>query len=183
MEIKDRVAINDDFFVIQEIGTGKLKDYVRLIRVPTEVIEEGTPVNKELLQPLVDNLDVIDISSDFVLEQEEGFADAYEANVYKVGSFVSGLIRFSNNSGVGLLERLRILNKSKFVPMHPTLSTNGYAVELDSKEKLSPIAPIYVVLDEKSVDILWDFMPSVYEVIAFSFTYLCKELEEQNGDS
>jgi hypothetical protein len=183
MEIKDRVAIDDDYFFIQEIGTGKIKDYVRLVRWPTEVKEVGTPINKALLQPLVDNLDVIDISSDFVLQQEEGFVDNYEAVVYKVGRVVSGFICFSNSTGVGLIENVRVLNKSKFVPMHTTFSTNGYTYKSDSNGAISQSSVVYVALNEEYVDIVWELIPFVCDSVAFSFTYLCKELEEQNGDS
>lgn len=47
--IKDRVAVGDDLYLIEDEGGKK-----RLIPSPTEVVEEGTPINKELLQALCD---------------------------------------------------------------------------------------------------------------------------------
>lgn len=47
--IKDRVAVGDDLYLIVDEGGKK-----RLIPSPTEVIEEGTPINKEFLQALCD---------------------------------------------------------------------------------------------------------------------------------
>ena len=45
--IKDRVAVGDDLYTMTEVD-GKVK----LIPSPTQVVEPGTPINKELLQPL-----------------------------------------------------------------------------------------------------------------------------------
>ena len=45
--IKDRVAVGDDLYIMTEVD-GK----VRLTPSPTNVAEPGTPINKELLQPL-----------------------------------------------------------------------------------------------------------------------------------
>lgn len=49
-EIKDRVAIGDDIFLITDLGGGRMK----LTPVPEEVIEVGTNINKALLQLLED---------------------------------------------------------------------------------------------------------------------------------
>ena len=51
-EIKDRVAVGDDIFVIENLGDNRIK----LIPAPTHVSEPGTPVNKALLQPIEDYL-------------------------------------------------------------------------------------------------------------------------------
>jgi len=50
--IKDRVAVGDDIFIIEELDGGR----VRLIPDPTHVLEVGTPINKALLQPIEDAL-------------------------------------------------------------------------------------------------------------------------------
>jgi len=50
--IKDRVAVGDDIFIIEELEGGR----VRLIPDPTHVLEVGTPINKALLQPIEDAL-------------------------------------------------------------------------------------------------------------------------------
>lgn len=58
-EIKDRVAVGDDLYIITDSG-GKKK----LTPSPTEVSEPGTEINKALLQPMADALERID--ADFV---------------------------------------------------------------------------------------------------------------------
>lgn len=51
-EIKDRVAVGDDIFIVEDLGNNRIK----LIPAPTQVLEPGTPVNKALLQPIEDYL-------------------------------------------------------------------------------------------------------------------------------
>jgi hypothetical protein len=51
-EIKDRVAVGDDIFQVEDLGDNR----IRLIPTPTHVSEAGTPVNKALLQPIEDEL-------------------------------------------------------------------------------------------------------------------------------
>lgn len=51
-EIKDRVAVGDDIFIVEDLGNNR----IRLIPAPTHVSEPGTPVNKALLQPIEDEL-------------------------------------------------------------------------------------------------------------------------------
>ncbi len=51
-EIKDRVAVGDDIFQVEDLGDNR----IRLIPTPTHVSEPGTPVNKALLQPIEDYL-------------------------------------------------------------------------------------------------------------------------------
>ena len=50
--IYDRDATGDDQYIMQDLGGGK----VRLIPSPEEVREEGTSINKALMQPIVDAL-------------------------------------------------------------------------------------------------------------------------------
>ena len=50
--IKDRVAIDDDCFYIEQLGDGR----VRLVPAPTMVVEAGTDVNKALLQSFEDRI-------------------------------------------------------------------------------------------------------------------------------
>lgn len=54
--IKDRVAVGDDLYTMTEVD-GKMK----LIPSPTQVVEPGTPINKELLQPLCDAVENAEI--------------------------------------------------------------------------------------------------------------------------
>ena len=51
-EIKDRVAVGDDIFIIEDLGDNR----IRLVPAPTHVSEPGTAVNKALLQPIEDEL-------------------------------------------------------------------------------------------------------------------------------
>ena len=51
-EIKDRVAIGDDCFYMEQLEDGR----IRLIPAPDSVTEEGTDINKALLQPIEDNV-------------------------------------------------------------------------------------------------------------------------------
>ena len=51
-EIKDRVAVGDDIFIVEDLGNNR----IRLIPAPTHVSEAGTPVNKALLQHMEDHL-------------------------------------------------------------------------------------------------------------------------------
>lgn len=51
-DIKDRVAVGDDVFIVEDLGNNKIK----LTPAPTHVSEPGTPVNKALLQPIEDFL-------------------------------------------------------------------------------------------------------------------------------
>ena len=51
-EIKDRVAIGDNCFYMEQLGDGR----VMLIPAPDSVTEVGTDINKALLQPIEDNV-------------------------------------------------------------------------------------------------------------------------------
>lgn len=51
-EIKDRVAIGDNCYIMTPLADGR----VMLTPAPDDVIEEGTPINKELLQSFEDRI-------------------------------------------------------------------------------------------------------------------------------
>lgn len=51
-EIKDRIAIGDDCFYMEQLPDGR----VRLIPAPDSVIEVGTDINKSLLQTIEDRV-------------------------------------------------------------------------------------------------------------------------------
>ena len=51
-DIKDRVAVGDDCFYIEQLGDGR----VRLIPAPDSVSEVGTDINKALLQLMEDRI-------------------------------------------------------------------------------------------------------------------------------
>lgn len=51
-EIKDRVAIGDNCFYMEQLEDGR----IMLIPAPDSVTEVGTDINKALLQPIEDNV-------------------------------------------------------------------------------------------------------------------------------
>ena len=51
-DIRDRVAVGDDCFFIEQLGDGR----VRLIPAPDSVYEVGTDINKALLQLMEDRI-------------------------------------------------------------------------------------------------------------------------------
>lgn len=51
-DIKDRVALGDNRYIMTELGGGK----VLLTPDPVQVIEEGTAINKQLLQEMEDRI-------------------------------------------------------------------------------------------------------------------------------
>ena len=51
-DIKDRIAIGDDCFYMEQLEDGR----VRLIPAPTTVVEVGTDINKALLQLMEDRI-------------------------------------------------------------------------------------------------------------------------------
>lgn len=54
-DIKDRIAVGDDIFIIEELD----EERVRLIPDPTHVLEVGTPIDKALLQPIENALGAV----------------------------------------------------------------------------------------------------------------------------
>lgn len=179
MEIKDRVAINDNVFlmrVLEEKGEFKR---IALVRTPTKVIEKGTPINKELLQPLVDAIEVVDISDDFAeVIQQEDFVNEVTMDVKKCGNVVSGAIALANHSGTGFLERFELKINSKYASAIPSVHTG---ITGDKNEKLSG-SSVLVVINDTDVIFEWIQDPSNFVAVQFSFTYLCKG-DTVNGDS
>ena len=51
-DIRDRIAIGDDCFYIEQLGDGR----VRLTPAPDTVVEAGTEINKALLQLMEDRI-------------------------------------------------------------------------------------------------------------------------------
>jgi len=63
-EIKDRIAVGDDIFQVEDLGDNR----IRLIPAPTHVSEPGTPINKALLQPIEDELGALSQKVDTMWE-------------------------------------------------------------------------------------------------------------------
>ena len=51
-DIKDRIANGDDCFYLEDMGGGKY----RLVPAPDSIVEVGTSINRELLQPIEDRV-------------------------------------------------------------------------------------------------------------------------------
>ena len=51
-DIKDRIALGDNKYIITDLGDGR----VLLTPTPDNVIEEGTAINRELLQVMEDRI-------------------------------------------------------------------------------------------------------------------------------
>ena len=58
--IKDRVAVGDDCFRLEQLTDGRTK----ITPSPDSVTEEGTDLNKALLQPIVDSLEALSTNID-----------------------------------------------------------------------------------------------------------------------
>lgn len=66
IEIKDRVAVGDNKYTMRTLSDGR----VELTPSPDSVQEPGTPLNKALLQPIVDSVHNVTMNtSDYVVEQ------------------------------------------------------------------------------------------------------------------
>lgn len=61
--IKDRIAIGDDCFILESLPDGRTK----ITPAPDSVMEEGTKINKELLQPVEDKLQELDAMTEALL--------------------------------------------------------------------------------------------------------------------
>lgn len=66
IEIKDRVAVGDNKYTMRTLSDGR----VELTPSPDSVQEPGTPLNRALLQPIVDSVhNVLMNTFDYVVEQ------------------------------------------------------------------------------------------------------------------
>lgn len=94
IDIKDRVAVGDNKYTMRTLSDGR----VELTPSPDSVQEPGTPLNKALLQPIVDSVhNVLMNISDYVVEQgtsgvwtyrkwQSGIAECWAEVTHTVGS-------------------------------------------------------------------------------------------------
>lgn len=54
-EIKDRIALGDNKYIMEQLDDGR----IMLTPAPDTVIEEGTDINKELLQSMEDRITIL----------------------------------------------------------------------------------------------------------------------------
>jgi hypothetical protein len=89
-EIKDRVAVGDDIFIVEDLGNNR----IRLIPTPTHVSEAGTPVNKALLQPIEDELGRLSSTTPYT--QFDHFINSGEIEVAQIAGIKNSLYRGKN---------------------------------------------------------------------------------------
>ena len=90
-EIKDRVAVGDDIFQVEDLGSNR----IRLIPAPTHVSEQGTPVNKALLQPIEDELGRLSTTSTYT--QLDYFINSGEiTDVAQIAGIKNSMFRGKN---------------------------------------------------------------------------------------
>lgn len=54
-DIRDRIALGDNKYYMEQLGDGR----IMLIPAPDQIIEEGTDVNRELLQSMEDRITML----------------------------------------------------------------------------------------------------------------------------
>jgi hypothetical protein len=96
-EIKDRVAVGDDIFQVEDLGNNQ----IRLIPAPTHVSEPGTPVNKALLQPIEDELGALSPKVDALKNKLDGIEAGAQVNTVTSVAGKTGAVTLSK-SDVGL---------------------------------------------------------------------------------
>ena len=89
-EIKDRVAVGDDIFQVEDLGDNR----IRLIPAPTHVSEPGTPVNKALLQPIEDELGRLSSTNTYM--QLDHFINSGEIETAQIAGIKNSMFRGKN---------------------------------------------------------------------------------------
>jgi hypothetical protein len=89
-EIKDRIAVGDDIFIVEDLGNNR----IRLIPAPTQVLEPGTPVNKALLQPIEDELGRLSSTNTYM--QLDDFINSGEIETAQIAAIKNSLYRGKN---------------------------------------------------------------------------------------
>lgn len=167
IEIKDRVATQPYWFTLEEVANAGHPQGKKVYSIqPYQfVVEEGTPINKALLQPLVDANDVVDISKSFGTQPANTKATHCEVKVYKVGSVVTGTLTFEFD-GTYYKDSGNLFNiNSQYEPGCDVVCGGGYGFSGDNV-----VAPTAVVLGSE-IDV---FFASNVTQFMVSFTYICK---------
>lgn len=101
-EVYDRIATGDNKFYMEQLEDGR----IILTPAPDEVVHAGTPINKDLLQPILDALKVVDISTDYFesLTSIGGDLSCTVLKIQKTAHFISGAVMFtpSENNATGI---------------------------------------------------------------------------------
>jgi hypothetical protein len=183
VDIKDRIADGDDIFRVEALGDGR----IRLIPEPNSVTEKGTPINKQLLQPLVDAQNVVDISDDFCTDVSDGVIKGLEKQIYKMGNIISGFIRcdfveeFEDDNAIMLEDHTLLDINKKYIPKidsNIVIATAVAVVESNNTESPGDYIPATVLIDT-SISVVM-LTRKVWTIFMY-FHYICKGDEENDN--
>ena len=152
-EIKDRVAIGDDIFILEDLGNNR----IRLIPAPTHVLEPGTPVNKALLQPIEDELANLSATkvdkvpgkglstNDFtnaLKNKLDGIEAGAQVNaVTSVAGRTGAVILTKSDVGLSSVQNYGIATQAQ---AQAGTANNVYMTPLRVKEAISALAPVRI---------------------------------------
>ncbi len=172
-EIKDRVAVGDDIFIIEDLGDNR----IRLIPAPTHVSEPGTPVNKALLQPIEDELGNLSATkvdkvpgkglstndfTDALKNKLDGIEAGAQVNAVTSVAGKTGAVTLSKSDvGLGNVQNYGIATQAQ---AQEGTANNVYMTPLRVKEAISALGfPLMNVIggDYTSIDNM--FLSTFYE--------------------
>ena len=110
-EIKDRVAVGDDIFQVEDLGDNR----IRLIPAPTHVSEPGTPINKTLLQPIEDELGRLSSTTPYA--QLDHFINSGEIETAQITGIKNSMFRGKNLGTSYTLEQQSQVASGKFLDL------------------------------------------------------------------
>jgi hypothetical protein len=110
-EIKDRVAVGDDIFQVEDLGDNR----IRLIPAPTHVSEPGTPINKTLLQPIEDELGRLSSTTPYA--QLDHFINSGEIETAQIAGIKNSMFRGKNLGTSYTLEQQSQVASGKFLDL------------------------------------------------------------------
>ncbi len=140
-EIKDRVAVGDDIFIVEDLGDNR----IRLIPAPTHVLEVGTPVNKALLQPMENHMG--DVANPHATTKAQvGLGNVDNVKQATKAEFDAHKADFANphattkaQVGLGSVQNYGIATKAQ---AEAGRVNNVYMTPLRVKEAISSLTPV-----------------------------------------
>jgi hypothetical protein len=167
-EVFDRIATGDNKFNIQYHTDGRIS----LIPAPDEVIHPGTPINKDLLQPILDALKVVDISTDYFesLTSIGGDLSCTVLKIQKTAHFISGAVMFtpSENNATGISGGQFVFDINKKYAPSTTTNTLVICTAADGSNYELGFA---VIIGTR----MYVYLPTISFVGGqMSFSYVCK---------
>ena len=182
IDIKDRIADGDDIFRVEVLGNDK----IRLIPEPKSVTEKGTPINKQLLQPLVDAQNVVDISDDFCTDATNGVIKSAMKQIYKMGNIIFGQIEcdFTEQMEAGtgvVLEGVSLFNlNEKYAPLAEKCVASSFAI-VEKTNAEYPADYVWASVMINQYDINCVILGHKVHSILMYFSYICKGDEDNDN--